>query len=124
MSVRVTQRLEESLQAVCPVAGVSVGTPGNVTTVRIDYAAEATSLEREAAQAALAAFDWSAAAQIAWENARTQARTDLIAAAAQATDALDTYLAISNPTNAQAVAFTRKSAVMLKQIIKRLVQLS
>jgi hypothetical protein len=60
-------RLHMTLSAVCPISGVSVGTPGDLSTVRIDYA-DATPEQIAAAQAALAAFDWSDAAQAAWEK--------------------------------------------------------
>ena len=54
-------RLTEAIAAVCPIHGV-VGT----VTPLIDYRDEATTEQRTAAQAALAAFDWSQAAHDAW----------------------------------------------------------
>ncbi len=62
---RKLERLTEAIAAVAPVVGVS-GTVGT----RIDYAAEATAEQRAAAEAALAAFDWSDAAQAAWERGK------------------------------------------------------
>ncbi len=62
-----TDRLTATIRVVCPVLGVSVGTPGDSGTVRIDYAPEATAPQRQAAVNALAAFDWSEQAQAAWE---------------------------------------------------------
>jgi hypothetical protein len=52
-------RLNAAIAAVCPIDGVSVGTIGDPATVRIDYRPEATTEQRAAAQAALAAFDWN-----------------------------------------------------------------
>jgi hypothetical protein len=63
-----TRRLDAALSAVCPILGVSVGTPGDTSTVRIDYDPSATAPQRTAAATALAAFDWSDAAQSAWEK--------------------------------------------------------
>ena len=73
-------RLYTAISAACPVVGVSVGTPGDIGTVRIDYGPAATAPQRAAAEAALAAFDWSDAAQSAWElsQTRTAALTGLL----------------------------------------------
>lgn len=49
--------LTASLRAVAPISGVSVGVVGDRSTWRIDFAAEATQEERDAAQAAL--LSWS-----------------------------------------------------------------
>lgn len=75
-----TVRLLSAIRPVCPVLGVSVGTPGDSSTVRIDYDPSATSAQQAAAQAALAAFDWSDEAQAAWElsQSRTAALTSLL----------------------------------------------
>ena len=54
-------RLTEAISAVCPIHGVS-----GTTNTRIDYRDEATTEQRTAAQAALAAFDWSQAAHNSW----------------------------------------------------------
>lgn len=62
-------RLHLTLAAVCPIDGVAIT---GVNTARIDYAAAATAPQRAAAAAALAAFDWSQAAQDAWETARAR----------------------------------------------------
>lgn len=55
-------RLHEAIAAVCPIDGVS-GSQGNI---RIDYKPEATAQQQTDAQTALAAFDWSQAAQNQW----------------------------------------------------------
>ena len=65
-----TARLHESVAAVCPIDGVSVGKPGDPSTVRIDFRPEATPERRAAAEAAVKAFDWSDAAQAQWEADR------------------------------------------------------
>lgn len=75
---RKLERLTEVLAAVAPVVGVS----GTVDT-RIDYAAEATTEQRAAAEAALAAFDWSDTAQAAWER---QKRRDAAVALLNSSD--------------------------------------
>ncbi len=58
-------RLHSILSAVCPIVGVSPGSDPPAT-VRIDYHENATTEQRAAAQAALAAFDWSDAAHAVW----------------------------------------------------------
>ncbi len=60
-------RLEETIAAVCPIHGVS-----GSTNTRIDYRDEATTEQRTAAQAALAAFDWSQTAHDAWLLAKAK----------------------------------------------------
>lgn len=70
---RDTARLDAAVRNACPILGVSVGTPSDYATVRVDYAPEATAEQRAAADAAVAAFDWSDAAQAAWEQGRTAA---------------------------------------------------
>ncbi|HWB13418.1 MAG TPA: hypothetical protein VG826_29605 [Pirellulales bacterium] len=79
------QRLHDALAAACPIDGVSVVTPGDNATVRIDYASSATDAQKTAAQSALASFDWSDAAQAAWELAQNQSQAGTLV---QATDAI------------------------------------
>ena len=59
-------RLFDIIAAACPINGVSVGVPGDLNTVRIDFANDATLVQRAAGQAALIAFDWSPQADVAW----------------------------------------------------------
>lgn len=54
-------RLHSAIAAVCPIDGVSIIDPV-AHAVRIDFAASATTAQRAAANAAAAAFDWSASA--------------------------------------------------------------
>lgn len=115
----VTQRLLEAVRAAAPaVVDVSIGTVGVSATVRVQPASE-----QAAAQAAISAFDWSIAAQAAWEADRVPERRDLRDAAAQAVADLDAFLAIANPTNAQNAAAVRRLAQMMRAVIRRLVQL-
>jgi hypothetical protein len=62
-----TARLHAAVAAACPILGVSVGTPGDSASVVIAFAPEATSDQRAAAQTVVAGFDWSDAAQAAWD---------------------------------------------------------
>ena len=76
-------RLTAVLTAVCPIAGLTALSPTNPVigqgNVGIDYAPQATPEERAAADAALAGFDWSQAAQNAWLRGReVQGGADLI----------------------------------------------
>lgn len=59
------ERLTVAVSAVCPIHGITGGTQATATP---DYKAEATTEQRAAAEAALAAFDWSDAAQATWER--------------------------------------------------------
>lgn len=72
-SSRTLARLHAILQAVAPLDGVAVGSAGDVATVRIDFGPGVTQGQRDAAAAALATFDWSPAAQAAWDLQQHQA---------------------------------------------------
>lgn len=74
------ERLTAAIAAVCPIHGIQGGTQA---TAEIDYKAEATTEQRAAAEAALAAFDWSDAAQSAWER---QKRRDAAVALLNSSD--------------------------------------
>ena len=113
------ERLHFTVAAVCPIVGVS-GTQGAVV---VTYRAEATQAERTAAAAAVASFDWSQAAQDAWERGREPNLRDLLDDAAARVAAIDTYLAIASPTNAQVTAEFRRAEVAQKRIIQALVRL-
>lgn len=65
-----SERLTSTIAAVCPIHGISGGTPA---TVRLQYTDAATAEQRAAAEAALAAFDWSTEAQAAWERDKRRA---------------------------------------------------
>lgn len=53
--------LQAQLSAIAPLVGISIGRRDDRSTWRIDFSAEATADQRAAAQAALEAFDLSAA---------------------------------------------------------------
>ncbi len=91
---KTAERIHGTVAALAPVVGVSVGTLGDSSTVRIEFAPAATTEQRAAAQAALDAFDWSDAAQIAWE--RGQARLAALAS-------LNTSIAASDVANRCAI---------------------
>jgi len=54
-------KLHEAIAKVCPITGVSIGNVNNKGTWRIDFDQAATQQQKDAAQAALAAFDVAAA---------------------------------------------------------------
>lgn len=113
-------RLDSQIRAVCPIDGVARLRDG---TVRIDFRPEATDQQRAAAQAVVDSFDWSQAAQDAWEEDQHPERKALRQAAVQAVADIDTYLAIANPTNAQVVAQVRRLSQYTRSIIRRLIQI-
>lgn len=85
MGLIISQRLYATVQAVCPVDGVALL---NLVarTVRIDFSASATQGQKDAANAAVAAFDWSAAADVAWQLQKDRA------------DAIAIFLADTSPS--------------------------
>jgi len=91
--------LTEQLQAVAPIAGVSIGGPADRTTWRIDYATAPTDPQRLAAEAILAGFDFAAASNAetieiaAMRTLATDARADAI------------YTALKSATPAQIGTF-------------------
>ena len=75
------ERLDNAIKAAgVPIVGISVGSEGVSSTVRVQPA----SLQA-AAQPTIDAFDWSDAAEAAWENLRT--RADAIAQGASGKNA-------------------------------------
>lgn len=75
-------RLHQAISAVSPIMGLSVGTWGDVNTVRIDYDSSATNTQKTNAQSTLQSFDWSQSAEDSWllTQQRTQAVSDLSSA--------------------------------------------
>lgn len=114
-------RLYSTLSAVCPVDGVSILAAGGV---RIDYGSAATAPQKAAAQAAVASFDWSDAAQAAWEALQNPEKDGLTKAAAAAIQTNTDFLAIASPTNAQTLAQVKALTQQNTRIIKRLIQLT
>lgn len=119
-----TERLHQTIAAVCPIDGVAVRTPGDSATVRIDFKASATNAQKTAAAAALTAFDWSDAAQVAWEAAQNPDKDGLVKAAAQAIADNDAFIAIASPSNAQNAAQIKALTRQVNRLIKRTIQLT
>jgi len=71
--------LHRTVAAACPILGISIVDPKDKATWRIDFAPSATDPQRQAAQAALQAFDPSAPA-VPQEVTALQARRALRAA--------------------------------------------
>jgi hypothetical protein len=74
----VAMRLQEAVNGVCPILGVSIGQMGIAATVRITFDPAATPAQQTAGQNAVTAFDWSDTAHAAWEltKDRAEAATD------------------------------------------------
>jgi hypothetical protein len=62
------ERIYQSVSAVCPIIGLSVGTPGESSSVRIDFHDDSTVEQRAAAQTIVDSFVWSEAAQSVWQQ--------------------------------------------------------
>jgi hypothetical protein len=73
------RRLHTAIAAVCPILGMDVGTEGSSPSVTFLPVPAATTQQRTVAQGVIDGFDWSDAAQAAWELSqnRTQADTDI-----------------------------------------------
>lgn len=54
-------KLHAAIAAVCPIDGVSVGRKADKATWRIDFKAEATDAQKDAARAAMEGFDFAVA---------------------------------------------------------------
>ena len=73
------EHLDKAIKAVCPIVGVSIGKDGVPSTVRIDFAPEATAQQRVDAQGIVDGFNWSEAAELARINlAQRQRATELL----------------------------------------------
>lgn len=90
----------------------------------VTYMPWATQAQRDQGAAILSAFDWSASAQQAWEDAQQPERADLRDAAAQAVEDIDAYLLIADSaTTAQVRQAVKRLAQNQRRVILRLVQL-
>lgn len=67
-------RLHADIAAVCPIVGVAVPTLGTSVGARIDYDPSATAPQRAAADAVLAAFDWTPALDAVYEARQAKAK--------------------------------------------------
>lgn len=61
-----SQRLHQTIAAVCPIDGISIDKPGDSSTCKFFPAPSATSTQVTAGQNALTAFDWTDAAYQNW----------------------------------------------------------
>lgn len=120
-------RLHETVAAVCPIEGLSVGAEGQSATVRFRPTAAATNPQKAAAQAAIDTYDWSDAAQQAWEDAQQPERTAIRQQAANAIAANNTYSAAADTgtaaqiqarDHAQVKALTQQSNAIIKRIVQ------
>lgn len=109
------------LAAIVAAAPTAVGV--NRTAGRIDYSAPPSAAQRTAAEAVLAGFDTSPAAQAAWEDDQNPDRKSVRAAAAQAVADNAAFVALSPPTNAQIIAQVKALSRQNSAVIKRLIQL-
>ena len=121
----VDRRLHESVAAVCPIVGVGIGTPGVSASVVVHHAPDATAPQIVAAAGVVAGFDWSPAAQAAWERAQEPDLRDLLDQATDAIAAIDAYLpGADTATNAQVRAEVKAIDRRQKQIIRVLRRLT
>jgi hypothetical protein len=70
MTAETFLRLAETVRAACPDAGVSMGVPGDPSTVETQLPPGATEEQRVAVADAVTAFDWSDSATEAWVRRR------------------------------------------------------
>lgn len=122
-SIAHIRRLHTTLAALAPIDGVSVPTLGSSANARVDFTPAATQPQKNAVASALAAFDWSDAAQSTWEDDQNLDRTALINGAIAAVQDNNTYLGVASPSNAQNLAQIRALTQQMNKVIKRLAQL-
>lgn len=118
-----SNRLYAQLQAACPIVSASIGRDGDSSTVRFQPAASATPAQITAAQNLISTFDWSDAATQTYQDAQEPDLVNLRNQATTALSAIQTYLAIPSPTQAQVVAEVRAIDQRQQQIIKALARL-
>lgn len=98
---------------------------GEPALVRRTYMRGATTEQIAAGDAIIAAFDWSAAAQQAWEDAQQPERAGLRDNAQAAVEAIDAYLQIADTATAAQVRQQVKALSQItRRVVTRLVQLS
>jgi hypothetical protein len=118
-------RLHESLRGLGPVVGVD----GTVQDVDVTYDPPPTVQQQAAVEAAIASFDWSDAADVAWLKNLNPERETLREQAEQALNRLDQIINAANPTvvNLQAITqisnAVKDNSLYLKHLIKRLRQI-
>ncbi len=114
---RSTARLHEAIAAICPIVGVSVGTIGDSSTVRVVFADSATAQQMADAQAVVNAFDWSDQAQTTWLALQQPERKSLKDAASQAVTDNLAFLADATVTQAEAVVQVKALTRQVNRII-------
>lgn len=117
--MNVTIRLHDSIAAVCPIQGVSIGVIGVSATVQFQARSNATGAQLAAAQAVINVFDWSDAAGLAYENSKEPLLADLKAQAAAGIAAIDSYLLIADTATAAQV---RTEVKAIDQRQKKIIQ--
>lgn len=71
-------QLHDKIAAVAPIYGVSIGSPTDKSTWRIDYMDEATDAQKEAAQAVVGAFDPTTSVSVPLTVSSMQAKVALL----------------------------------------------
>jgi len=115
-------RLTQTIAAVCPLLGLSIGNPGDPLSVVMHLAPAATADQIALANSTLASFDWSTAATESYDDSQNPNRATLRNRSAQAIIDIDAYLAISSPTAAQSAAFVYRLGQMVRALINRTVE--
>lgn len=116
-----------SLHSVLDANGIPVDTVryyAGTQTVSVAYSAEATEQQRAAGDTIVAGFDLSDTAEQARQDALQPERATIRDLAASAVQANNTFLALTNPSNAQVIAQVRRLTQQSSAVIRRLVQLS
>lgn len=113
LAARLKRTIESSIGA---SVEVEIGRHGDSSTVRVFPPSPA-------AQAVVDAFDWSDAAQQAWEEDQRPERKAIRQAAAAAVTDNQTYLAIATPTAVQVAAQVRRLTQQNIAIIRRIIQI-
>ncbi len=107
-------------QTIAPLAPI-VGSTFQAGVVTIDFRPAATQPQKDAAALAAATFDWSAAAQAAWQDQQNPDRTNVKQQAQSAIATNNAFLAIvGNPTNAQVLAQVQALTQEMTAVIKYL----
>lgn len=121
--MRVKLRLVMTLaRAGVPVDTVTIREPGSAIAT---YMSWATPEQIVLGGSLIAAFDWSDAAQKAWEDAQQPERSGLRDASYQAIQSIDSYLVLADSaSSAQVRVQVKMLSQITRRVIKRLLQLS
>lgn len=119
--------LFETIRVVAPIVGFA---SADVVTkaIVVAYQVSATQAQKDQVAAIIAAFDWSAAGQTAWEDTKNPDFATIRSQAAAAIQTNNTYLAIVSPTNAdrftQLDALTRENTQIIKALVAIILRLT